>query len=344
MNRFLPICLLFLIAGCCLTISGCDGCGCGSTPATVEKSAGPGAAGGIATGPAAAPSRKDVVAELGNMIPSDARWVAVFELDRVREALHKVARNAPKLVRSRDHHDIRKRLIDLYGIDLDRTTGPCLLAGIGDDGRFMVCASGSDVSSPADSAIWSVGSYSGPIVFRRNALVSTGYVEGRLIAGDQNSVIQSLSLFRASQPSLGMLFSRGKNVFSDLVADDGWQDLAIFFPGSDPGWCDKAVCRGTAVFGGRDGLVVSSIANDPDAAATLRAAVEKTWREEVLVSWRKAGARGDIPPEFFSDAGASINENSVTVRSDRVLFKASGDIYDLLSVIFIEDLDWILGI
>ncbi|HNU67617.1 MAG TPA: hypothetical protein PKH54_02310 [Myxococcota bacterium] len=345
MNRRILLCAISGLAGAMFFINGCDGCGCGSKPDPASAPAvSTGSVGDTAAQPARTPTRRDVVVQLGNMIPSDATWVAVFEVERVRETLHKVARNAPKLVRSRDHHDIRKRLIDLYGIDLDKTSGPCLLAGLGDSGRFLVCAAGSDISSPAESAIWSVGPYSGPIVFRRSALISTGAVEGRLVSGDQNSVIQALTLFRASQPSLGMLFSRDRNVFADLIADDGWRDFALFFPGMDPGWCDKAICRGTAVFGGRDGLLVSSIASDPDTAQTLRAAVEKGWRDKVLTSWRKAGARPDVPPEFFSDAEAAINENSVAVRSDRVLFKASGDVYDLLSVIFIEDLEWILGI
>jgi hypothetical protein len=330
---------------------GCQGCSScsGKTPAPAAAVSTPESTGAVAIPdkPSAVterPNTREQIASIAEMIPFDAAWVAVFQIDRMRDQLHKIARIQPKLVRSKDYHDVHARILDVYGIDTDKVEGPCLMAGLKSGGRVLVCAKGESVVEPVDSARWTVDTDKGPTIIRRDALISTGVVDGRVIAGDQNAVFEVLRHYRAKQPSLAALFKRAHDASVDLVAEDGWRDFALFFPGSNPGWCDPSVCRGTAIFGGRDGIRAISIASTPDSVPAVRAALEGAWRDKVAIPWTSLKARPNLPPEYSVDAERSITENSVQIRADRVILNATGDIYDLMSVILVDPLEWIFGV
>lgn len=345
---------VFVIAMCltaAVCLPGCDGCSCGSgKSAAVVAPAGPAAMPAVQPAPAAdsgsqLPKRLDSLAATASLIPSDAQWVAVFDPARIRDVLHKVARVAPKLTRGRDYKDIHARILDLYGVDTDKLQGPCLMAGLKSGGRFMVCAGIDKVVVPVDASIWSVAEYSGPVVFRRNSRISMGVVDGRFVAGGENAVFEAVNAYVAKQPSLGQVFARKSGIFRDLAAEDAWGGIALFFPGrNDPGWCPPDACLGTALFSGTDRFIVVSIANGLDMTAKVRDLMAESWRALVRVPWEAARANPRIPPDLLRDGDMALVDNSFRVRGDRVILDARGDLLDVLSVVRMDDIDWLLGL
>jgi len=149
-----------------LLVDGCDGCGCGSSKAPkapeAVKAQPQAPAPGVKAAPGdGIPERLDRLASVASLLPAGVTWVAVFEPARIGAALHKVAMVAPKLTRARDYKDVQARILDIYGVDMDKLQGPCLLAGLPAGGRVLVCAGIDKVVVPVEAAIWNVGDYRG---------------------------------------------------------------------------------------------------------------------------------------------------------------------------------------
>jgi len=342
------ICVLALAGS--LFVDGCDGCSCGRRKADVVEG------GSVVAGrkaPSAArkevpgdgiPERLDRLAAVASLVPAGVRWVAVFEPARVRDLLHKISMVAPKLTRARDYKDVRARFLELYGVDTDKLQGPCLLAGLATKGRVLVCAGIDKVVPPVEAALWNVADFRGPVVLRRDSRILLGVVDGRLVAGDENAVFSVVQHFVNRAPSLGDVFTRKSGIYRDLAAEDAWGGVALFFPGRfDPGWCPPDICTGTAIFSGPDRFLAVSISTGLDSTEKVRELMEQSWRDKVLVAWEAARANPRVPADYLRDGDRSVVENQIRVRSDRVIFEAGGDFLDVLSVVRMDDIEWLLG-
>jgi hypothetical protein len=286
----------------------------------------------------------DILADVGRLVPLDVSWVIVFEPVRLRDALHKVARVAPKLVRSEDYKDIQARILSLYGFDFAMVEGPCLFAEMSDGKKFLVCAGAGEVTVPENAEQWKVGSFQGPVITRRDHRISLGNVDGHLVAGDESAVFKAVDSYVNGKPSFGALAARKAGVISDLSGEDAWRDVAMFFVGgSRPEWCPESTCAGTAIFGGSDQFVFVSIAGGPDGLKSVQAGMEQAWRTNVQAPWDKAKADRRIPEDYFKAAEGSMADHAFKTRENRVIMDVKGDIFDLLSVIRITDIDWFLG-
>lgn len=331
-----------------LALPGCDGCSCGGRKRKPVDTT-PQAA--LPTPPASATvtGRSDdslaFMAAPASLIPSTVVWFAAFDPAQLMKTLDRVARVAPKLTRGADIAAVQARILDIYGVDIGSLKGPCIFARLSSGGRLLTCAGVDKVVVPVDASIWSVNDFSGPCVMRRGIRVSLGVIDGRFIAGDENAVYMAASLYASRQPALDKLLARRTGIYRELSADNRWEQTALFFPApSDRSWCRPETCLGTAVFGGQDRFLAVSIASSADAAERLKSDMQVAWQRLVGIPFEAARVDPRIPPQLLAPGDMSIQDHSFSVRSDRAVLDAAGDLLDVLAVVMMDDIDWLLGL
>ncbi|HPB50665.1 MAG TPA: hypothetical protein PLZ31_05480 [Myxococcota bacterium] len=331
-----------------LALPGCDGCSCGGRKHKPVEATGEAA---LPTPPvsAAALARSDdslaFMAAPASLMPSTVVWFAAFDPANLMKVLDRVAHAAPKLTRGADIAAVQARILDIYGVNIGSLKGPCIYAQLSTGGRLLTCAGVDKVVVPVDASIWSVNDFSGPCVMRRGTRVSLGVIDGRFIAGDENAVYMAASLYASRQPALDKLLARKTGIYRELSADNRWEQTALFFPApSDKGWCKPETCQGTALFGGQDRFLAVSIASSPDAAERLKADMQIAWQRLVGIPFEAARVDPRIPAQLLAPGDMSIQDHSFSVRSDRAILDAAGDLLDVLAVVMMDDIDWLLGL
>ncbi|MBP7382636.1 hypothetical protein KBA39_09585 [Myxococcota bacterium] len=339
--------LLVLCVGL-LALPGCDGCSCsGRKHKPVDETAQtalptPPAS---ATVPGAVDDSLAFMAAPASLMPSTVVWFATFDPAQLMKTLDRVARVAPKLTRGADIAAVQARILDIYGVNIGSLNGPCIFAQLSSGGRLLTCAGVDKVVVPVDASIWSVNDFSGPCVMRRGTRVSLGVIDGRFIAGDENAVYMAASLYASRQPALDKLLARKTGIYRELSADNRWQQTALFFPApSDKSWCRPETCLGTAIFGGQDRFLAVSIASSTNAAQRLNSDMQVAWQRLVGIPFDAARVDPRIPPQLLTPGDMSLQDHSFSIRSDRAILDAAGDLLDVLAVVRMNDIDWLLGL